>query len=82
MPLMLVMKVVLLLTSRSISTWWYELYFDEFLLFFVSYGPRSLGALWLLTHSCRSQENKEGLELLKTAIAKAGYTGKVSLNHS
>ena len=23
------------------------------------------------------QENKEGLELLKTAIAKAGYTGKV-----
>ena len=24
------------------------------------------------------QENKEGLELLKTAIAKAGYTGKVS----
>ncbi|KAL6965917.1 phosphopyruvate hydratase [Sarracenia purpurea var. burkii] len=25
------------------------------------------------------QENKEGLELLKTAIAKAGYTGKVSL---
>ncbi|GMN75237.1 hypothetical protein TIFTF001_056531, partial [Ficus carica] len=22
------------------------------------------------------QENKEGLELLKTAIAKAGYTGK------
>ena len=25
------------------------------------------------------QENKEGLELLKTAIAKAGYTGKVSI---
>lgn len=25
------------------------------------------------------QENKEGLELLKTAIAKAGYTGKVSV---
>ncbi|GAB2217115.1 hypothetical protein Droror1_Dr00000277 [Drosera rotundifolia] len=25
------------------------------------------------------QENKEGLELLKTAIAKAGYTGKVVL---
>lgn len=25
------------------------------------------------------QENKEGLELLKTAIEKAGYTGKVSL---
>lgn len=24
------------------------------------------------------QENKEGLELLKTAIEKAGYTGKVS----
>ena len=24
-----------------------------------------------------SQENKEGLELLKTAIAKAGYTDKV-----
>jgi hypothetical protein len=24
------------------------------------------------------QENKEGLELLKTAIAGAGYTGKVS----
>lgn len=24
------------------------------------------------------QENKEGLELLKSAIAKAGYTGKVS----
>lgn len=24
------------------------------------------------------QENKEGLELLKTAIAKAGYTGKAS----
>lgn len=24
------------------------------------------------------QENKEGLELLKTAIAKAGYTGKVA----
>ena len=23
------------------------------------------------------QENKEGLELLKIAIAKAGYTGKV-----
>jgi hypothetical protein len=23
------------------------------------------------------QENKEGLELLKTAIEKAGYTGKV-----
>ena len=23
------------------------------------------------------QENKEGLELLKAAIAKAGYTGKV-----
>ena len=23
------------------------------------------------------QENKEGLELLKVAIAKAGYTGKV-----
>lgn len=29
------------------------------------------------------QENKEGLELLNTAIAKAGYTGKVSniFNH-
>jgi hypothetical protein len=26
------------------------------------------------------QENKEGLELLKTAIAKAGYTGKVSFS--
>jgi len=25
------------------------------------------------------QENKEGLELLKTAIEKAGYTGKVCL---
>jgi enolase len=25
------------------------------------------------------QENKEGLELLKTAIAKAGYTGKVGV---
>lgn len=25
------------------------------------------------------QENKEGLELLKTAIEKAGYTGKVSI---
>lgn len=25
------------------------------------------------------QENKEGLELLKSAIAKAGYTGKVSV---
>jgi len=25
------------------------------------------------------QENKEGLELLKIAIEKAGYTGKVSL---
>jgi len=25
------------------------------------------------------QENKEGLELLKSAIAKAGYTGKVSI---
>jgi hypothetical protein len=24
------------------------------------------------------QENKEGLELLKAAIAKAGYTGKVN----
>jgi hypothetical protein len=28
----------------------------------------------------RIQENKEGLELLKTAIAKAGYTGKVSFS--
>jgi enolase len=26
------------------------------------------------------QENKEGLELLKTAIAKAGYTGKVAIS--
>lgn len=26
------------------------------------------------------QENKEGLELLKTAIEKAGYTGKVSIS--
>ena len=25
----------------------------------------------------KHQENKEGLELLKTAIEKAGYTGKV-----
>ncbi|KAF4372157.1 hypothetical protein F8388_000373 [Cannabis sativa] len=28
------------------------------------------------------QENKEGLELLKTAIAKAGYTGKASFSIS
>lgn len=28
------------------------------------------------------QENKEGLELLKTAIEKAGYTGKVILLNS
>jgi enolase len=27
--------------------------------------------------SITKQENKEGLELLKTAIEKAGYTGKV-----
>jgi hypothetical protein len=26
------------------------------------------------------QENKEGLELLKSAIDKAGYTGKVSFS--
>ena len=35
--------------------------------------------MWIESYvSFDLQENKEGLELLKTAIAKAGYTGKAS----
>ena len=44
-------------------------------LFIVQFGCHIFYNFVTLTF----QENKEGLELLKTAIAKAGYTGKVSI---
>lgn len=67
MQQMLVMRVVSLLISR----WSINL-------------CRCMAYCWMVTllHNMimvfKIQENKEGLELLKTAIEKAGYTGKVS----
>lgn len=63
---MLEMKVVLLPIFRSLVPPLRVVYlFDSLAIYFLIYYGL--------------QENKEGLELLKTAIAKAGYTGKVCL---
>lgn len=39
---------------------------------------QAFGQLLIIPYLLSVQENKEGLELLKTSIANAGYTGKVS----
>ena len=70
MQQMLVMKVVSPLTSRCFIR--LILFFHLILLYGYSFP-------FIYTFACHiHQENKEGLELLKTAIAKAGYTSQVS----
>lgn len=76
---MLVMKVALLLIFRFIlfdRSCLHELYF-LFYLYGTSFSSFFFSFLFLIP---QIQENKEGLELLKTAIAKAGYTGQVSFS--
>lgn len=67
MQQMLVMKVALLQISRLMIVGLYKIWSFMFAL-----------TLYLQLCILGMQENKEGLELLKTAIEKAGYTGKVS----
>lgn len=49
-------------------------------LLYLIYRSKKASIMWikLMSGGLVLQENKEGLELLKTAIAKAGYTGKVA----
>jgi len=70
MQQMLVMKVVSPLTSRCFIR--LILFFHLILLYGYSFPISYIFACHIY------QENKEGLELLKTAIAKAGYTSQVS----
>jgi hypothetical protein len=53
---------------------------DDFkIIFFYTLVFGYLVTIWPVADVLfRMQENKEGLELLKSAIDKAGYTGKVS----
>lgn len=67
---MLVMRVVLLPTFR--------LYIAQ-LISLLGHFCFFLFSILVTKGIVQFQENKEGLELLKTAIAKAGYTDKVSL---